>query len=102
MASQIKTPISVHRTTAHLTITTEALWVYHQWNEWLDNTARLYYIPNISTHPPGMIFQEKCGFGLTTSTPVSDDSTPAYTNGIWSRLWPESVAQKNKLSTMLS
>ena len=43
-------------------------------------------------------FQEQRGFDLTASAPVSDDSAPACTNGLWPPLRPESVAQ-NKPST---
>jgi len=46
--------------------------------------------------------QEQLGSGLTASAPVSGVSAPACTNGVWPPLRPASVAQKNKLSTMLS
>ena len=46
--------------------------------------------------------QEELGSGLTASAPVLDVSTPACTNVVWRHLQPVSVAQKNKLSTMLS
>jgi len=46
--------------------------------------------------------QKEPGPGLTASAPVRDVSTPACTNGVWPHRRPVSVAQKNKLSTMLS
>ena len=46
--------------------------------------------------------QEESGSGLTAYAPVLDVSAPACTNGVWPPLQPVSVAQKNKLSTMLS
>jgi len=46
--------------------------------------------------------QEQPGSRLTASGPVSDNSAPACTNGVWLPLRPVSVAQKNKPSTMLS
>jgi len=42
------------------------------------------------------------GFGLTPSALVSDVSDLAGTNEVWPPLWPVSVVQKNKPSTMLS
>jgi len=41
------------------------------------------------------------GSGLIAFTPVSDVSTPTFTNGVWSLLWWVSVAQKNGRLTML-
>jgi len=52
--------------------------------------------------PPEWPSQEESGSGLTASAPVSDVSAPAYTNGVWPIGRPVSVAQKNKLPTMLS
>jgi len=40
--------------------------------------------------------QEQRISGLTTSTPISDVSSPAYTNGVWPLLRHVRVAQKNK------
>jgi len=79
-------------------------WTDHQWNtEWLDSFTRLRtFIPDTGTHPLGMTSQEQRGSGLTASTPVSDVSSPACTNGVWPPLQPVSVAQKNKPSTMSS
>jgi len=51
-------------------------------------------------HPPSWNAPLKW-VGLTISAPVSDISFPACTNGVWP-LWPVSVAQKNKPSTVLS
>jgi len=46
--------------------------------------------------------QEELGSDLTASAPASRVSAHVCTNGVWRPLWPVSVAQKNKLSTMLS
>jgi len=46
--------------------------------------------------------QEEPGSGLSASAPVLDVSAPACTNGVWPPLRSVSVAQINKLSTMLS
>ena len=46
--------------------------------------------------------QEVPGSVLTASAPVSDVSAHACTNWVWPPLRPVSVAQNNKLSTMLS
>jgi len=80
-----------------------AQWADHQWNaEWLENTTRLRtFIPNT---PPTLLewpLQDQRGSGLTASVPVSDFSVPACTNEVFPPLRPVSVAQKNKLSTML-
>jgi len=48
------------------------------------------------THPPEWPSQEEPGSGVTVSALVSDVSASACTNGVWSPLWPVSVAQKNK------
>jgi len=53
-------------------------------------------------HPLERPSQEDPGSGFTAVAPVSDFSAPAFTNEIWPPLRPVSVAQKNKLSTMLS
>ena len=76
----------------------------HQWNaERADNPTRLRtLIPDTGTQPLGMTLQEEPGSDLTASPPVSDVSAPACTNWVWPPLWPVSVAQKNKPSTMLS
>ena len=76
-----------------------------RWNaEWLNNTTRLRtYIPDTGTHSSGIAFQEqRAAYRLTASAPVSDVSAPACTNVVWPPLWPVSVAQKNKPSTMFS
>jgi len=52
--------------------------------------------------PPDWPSKEEPGSGLTASAPVLDVSAPVCTNGVWPHLWPVSVAQKNKPSTMLS
>ena len=79
-------------------------WADHQWNaEWADNPTRhRIFIPDTGTHLPVWPFQEEPGPGLTTSTLVSDFSAPVCTNGVWPLLRPVNVAQKNKLSAMLS
>ena len=46
--------------------------------------------------------EEQPGSGLIASSPVSDVSAPACTNGVWPHWRPVSVAQKNKPSPMLS
>ena len=46
--------------------------------------------------------QEQRGSGLSVPAPISDVSSPAYTNGVWPLLWFVSVAQKNKPPSMLS
>jgi len=81
-----------------------AHWADHQWKaELLDNLTRLRtFIPDTGTHLPEWPSQEEPGSGLTASAPVSDASAPACTNGVWPPLRPVNVAQKNKLSTMLS
>ena len=81
-----------------------AQWADHQWNvEWADNPTRLRtLILDTGTHPPEWSFQEEPESGLTASAPASDVSAPACTDGIWPPLRPVSVAQKNKLSTVLS
>ena len=58
--------------------------------------------PTPAPIPPEWPSQEEPGSGLTASAQVLDVSAPACTNGVWSLLRPVSVAQKNKLSTMLS
>ena len=46
--------------------------------------------------------QEERGSSLTVSAPMTDDSAPACTNGVWPPLRTVSVAQKNRSLTMLS
>ena len=55
-------------------------------------------------YPPPLEWpsQEEPGSCLTASALVLDISTPACTNRVWPLLWPVSVAQNNKLLTMLS
>ena len=63
-----------------------AQWTDHQWNaEWVDNPTRLRtLIPDSGMHPPPeWPSQEEPGSGLTASSPVSDVSAPACTNGVW-------------------
>jgi len=76
----------------------------HKWNaEWADNPKRLRTsIPDTGTHTPGMTLTRRAWVRLTASSPVSDVSAPACTNGVWPPLRPVSVAQKNKPSTMSS
>jgi len=49
-----------------------------------------------------VVLQCPIHFGLTSSAPVSDVSDPTCANGVWPSLRPVSVAQKNKLSLLLS
>jgi len=70
---------------------------------WLENTTRLRtFIPNMVPTLLEWPSQEEHGSGLTASTLVPDVSAPSCRNGVWPPLWPVSVAQKNKPSTMLS
>jgi len=62
------------------------------------HTSRSFPAPT----PPELPSQEEPRPGVTASAPVSDVSTPAYTNGVWPPVRSVSVAQKNKPSTMLS
>jgi len=47
-------------------------WADHQWNaEWVDNPKRLrIFIPDSSTHSPGMTLPKELGSDLTASAPA--------------------------------
>ena len=58
--------------------------------QWADNPTRLcIFIPDTGTSPPEWHSHEEPGSGLTASAPVSDDSAPACTNGVWPPQRPE-------------
>jgi len=105
-APQIKTPIWTCRTATH-----QFIWQQHtcsalgvsplEWGVGRQTHKTPHFHP-WHQHPLEWPSQEQPGFGLIPSAPVSDVSNPTWENGVWSPLWPMSVAQKNKLSTMLS
>ena len=82
-------------------------WADHQWMaEGLEILTRLCtFIPDIGTEPPGMALLRTACFRLyriCTGPLMLDAFVPACANEVWPPLQLVSVAQKNKLSTMLS
>ena len=70
---------------------------------WAVNPTRHHiFIPEPATIHLERPSQEEPGYNLTTSAPMSGVSAHVCTNGWWLPLGPVSVAQKDKLSTMLS
>jgi len=68
-------------------------------------TSQCWFFLSCLTPAPTLLewpFQEQLGSGLISSAPGSGVSDPACTNGVWPPLRPVNVAQKNKLSTILS
>ena len=75
-------------------------WANHQWN--VETTPQDSAFSSLAPTRSEWPSQEEPGSGLAASAAVLDVSAPACANGVWPSLWPVSVAQKNKPSTMLS
>jgi len=93
--------------TQHLICSSEnirvAHWADHQSNaELADSPTWVHiFIPDTSTHPPGMTLPRRAWVNLTTSAPASGVSTHVCTNRVWPSQWPVvSGGQKNKPSSM--